>query len=171
MIEVPLSKGLAAMIDDADEELVCQYRWHVQINPTVSYARRIFRAPDGRHCAQLMHSLITGFAETDHIDGDGLNNCRSNLRAMTRPQNGANARKRRGTSSQYKGVFWRERHGKWNAQIYLPVHRKLDLGLHKTEVAAALAYDSAARRHFGEFAALNFPEPGERSCLATAQPS
>jgi HNH endonuclease len=95
--------------------------------------------------------------EVDHKSGDGLDNRRENLRICTSSQNQANRRKWQGTSSQFKGVGWVRRVGKWQAQ--LSVNRKgVHLGYFTDEVEAGMAYDSAAREHFGAFAFTNFPQ-------------
>lgn len=110
-----------------------------------------------------MHMMLTGYARTDHRNGDGLDNRRANLRAATDQDNLRNMRKHRG-SSRFKGVCWHCNDRCWNVKIRLG-GRAVNLGAFADEVAAALAYDAAAREYFGEFAALNFPLPGERSAL------
>jgi hypothetical protein len=73
-------------------------------------------------------------------------------------------RKSRGTS-RFKGVWWHAENAKWYAGVTIGGRRRW-LGYHVDEADAARAYDTAARRHFGEFASLNFPLPGERGALA-----
>jgi hypothetical protein len=96
--------------------------------------------------------------QVDHINGDGLDNRRSNLRLATGSQNQGNSRKRRdGVTSQYRGVSWNKRAGKW--QALLRREGKLQyLGYFSDEEAAARAYDAAALEQWGSFARLNFPE-------------
>ena len=117
----------------------------------MAYAKTKTRRAGGN---LYMHSLITGFAEVDHWDGDGLNNRRSNLREVTHAQNMGNARKQYGCSSQYKGVYWGGK--KWQAQIGVN-HGTRYLGRFVNEEDAARAYDAAALEAWGEFARLNFP--------------
>jgi len=158
-IEVPVGRTRVAMVDAGDADLVLQYRWHVHAMPDGRvYARA---RPNGG--SVYMHRLIAatpaGF-ETDHRDGDGLNNRRSNLRTATASQNRANGAKqrRRGDlppSSPFKGVH-RTRDGYLTAKIKVNGQTRY-LGTFPTEEAAARAYDAAARDAFGEFAQVNFP--------------
>ena len=104
-----------------------------------------------------MHKLITGYEQTDHINHDGLNNQRSNLRLATHAQNQRNQRPYLGRTSPYKGVHWFPSREKWRAQIVIANHER-HIGLFGAEEDAARAYDAAAREHFGEYACLNFPD-------------
>lgn len=108
----------------------------------------------------LMHRLITGAApgqEVDHVNRDGLDNRRANLRVATRSQQIANQDIRLDNTSGYRGVSWRRDSRRWQAQ--LTVNGKWrGLGCYDDPEDAARAYDAAAREHFGEFAVLNFPD-------------
>jgi hypothetical protein len=98
--------------------------------------------------------------ETDHIDGDKLNNTPANLRICTPSQNSANRPAPRNNTSGYKGVWYdASRPGvkKWRATIERD-RRQYHLGLHATSEEAARAYDAAARELFGPFARTNFTE-------------
>jgi hypothetical protein len=102
-----------------------------------------------------MHRLvasISGKIEVDHINGDGLDNRKCNLRAATHAQNMYNRRKESGTSSRFKGVNLYK--GKWIACIGAGKTRKY-LGYHSSEIEAAKAYDREAKLRFKEFALLN----------------
>jgi hypothetical protein len=103
-----------------------------------------------------MHQLVfpVGSARVaDHIDHNGLNNQKSNLREATYSQNNGNMRKAEsGCSSKYKGVS-RHKTG-WQAKIYKE-GRSFHLGSFLNEEAAAIAYNEAATQMFGEFAHLN----------------
>ena len=154
--------GRVALVDDEDYDLVAGYRWCLweppgKRRPGGPYAAANIKLPDGRCTAILMHKMLTGWRQTDHIDHDGLNNQRSNLRPATQAQNAYNARPTLGTSSQYKGVSWHKTAGKWMAQIAYGRKNRY-LGLFLSEEAAAAAYDDAARQLGGEYAFLNFPD-------------
>jgi hypothetical protein len=87
----------------------------------------------------------------DHIDGNGLNNCRNNLRPATRAQNRMNSKVSTNNASGYKGVSWHKRRGKWLAQIRI-ARKRIYLGYFASAEEAHVAYVAAAREHFGEFA-------------------
>lgn len=97
--------------------------------------------------------------EVDHRDGDGRNNCRSNLRAGTHTQNQRNMKKHFDGSSAFKGVYWVERAKKWQVQIWVN-GASLYLGLFVSAEEAAHVYDNAAIKYYKEFACLNFPREG-----------
>lgn len=154
--------GHVALVDDADYELVSQYAWHVFKSRTGNvYAWHAWKDADGEHRRLRMHHLVVGTAGIDHVDGNGLNNQRANLRPADHVQNTRNARKRPGPSSPYKGVTWSRRRSKWYAQIQAS-GRKRALGFFTDEQDAARAYDAAARELFGAFARVNFPADSEQ---------
>lgn len=140
---------MVATVDDEDFDLVNQYRWRAE------HHRYTWYAMSGR--ARRMHTLITGFTQTDHVNGNGLDNRRENLREATNAENRRNQQKqtKRLTSSQYKGVTYNHSCHKWQAQIKVDGKKKY-LGVFALEVDAALAYDVAARQYFGVFARPNF---------------
>lgn len=171
-VEIPLTRGLVALVDDDDAPTVRAYTWAAMRGPRTWYAHRNgIRRPDGRYAGQLMHTLLTGWPRVDHLNGNGLDNRRPNLRPASASENARNSRKRQGATSRYKGVHWSKRRRGWIAKIYVPkvgsgrLARPVELGCFDAETAAAHAYDDAARSHFGPFAALNFPLPGERYAL------
>ena len=168
-VEIPLTQGLVALVDKSDVELVSRHKWYALNGGRTFYAvTKTYRRNASWNMLQ-MHRLLTGFALTDHIDGNGLNNRRCNLREATNAENQRNMRKQLGTSSYYKGVTLHRQTGKFQAQIKVPSDvgrgRYRYLGLFVNEIDAARAYDEAARELYGEFAAFNFPLSGERSAM------
>ena len=157
---IPLSQGKFAIVDDADFDWLSQWKWSYNAHKRTDYAVRAI----GRHTDQVtiyMHRIIANppsGKETDHINGNGLDNRRCNLRACTRSQNHMNRRKQANCSSQYKGVSWDKARQKWWVQIskcHGGIHR---IGRFDDEEKAARTYDRFALEYFGTFAHLNFPE-------------
>ncbi len=163
MQTVPLggakANGRIALVDDADYDLVMGHRWRIETttSPSLFYVvTKIYRPDLARYKMTYMHTLLTGWPMTDHIDHDGLNNQRYNLRPATRAQNMMNKRRQRHSGSRFKGVE-RLPSRSYRARIALD-GKRLSLGCFDDDVSAALAYDAAALRYFGEFACLNFPD-------------
>jgi hypothetical protein len=166
MMTVPLygakAAGRDALVDDADYELVSQYRWNVwevrRSNGTMAgpYARSLV-STGGSKITIYMHGLIMCGIRIDHADHDGLNNQRSNLRPVTQSQNARNARPYAGGASPFKGVHWHQSNGKWEASVRAG-GKYIFRARFVSEEAAARAYDAAAREAFGEYACLNFPD-------------
>lgn len=148
-------------MDDEDYELVIRYKWRAKKESHTTYA--MTTVPGTRRATIKMHQVITGVNGVDHWNSDGLDNRRSNLRVATISQNAMNKRRcERPTVSGYKGVAWRHDRSCWFARIYLD-GKQMYIGRYDTPEAAARAYDQRARELFGEFARLNFPQPGERA--------
>jgi hypothetical protein len=156
MAKIPLSKGLFATVDDEDFERLSKFKWCAVNMGGRWYATRGRWAGEEKKSKSVpMHRdiIVTDAKDIDHIDGDGLNNTRANLRPATRAQNLWNSRKTRG-KSRFKGVHFHTQNKKWRATI-MAHGKKYELGCHSTEEQAALAYDKAAAELFGEFARLN----------------
>lgn len=159
MRQIPLTKGLFATVDDIDYERLRQFNWYAHGSDRIWYAvSRRSRRDD--HKIFRMHRFILGITDSsmkvDHKDGDGLNNCRANLRVCTNAQNLRNARRSSKNTSGFKGVSWHADCKKWAAYIF-PDDQSIYLGLFLLKEDAAKAYDEAALHCYGEFAHLNFP--------------
>ena len=165
MKKIPLTQGKFALIDDEDFELLSQHKWFAaKLGKTFYAARKIYCKP--KQTTRYMHRQILRpekQKEVDHINHDGLDNRRCNLRVCTRSQNLQNQRFSRGGSSKYRGIYYSRKKNKWRAQIGIKAHKKTYLGYFDDEKEAAKAYDVAAKELFGEFACLNFK--GEQSCF------
>ena len=159
MREIPLTReGLVALVDDEDYPLASRFAWTPSLRRQTCYAYCAMRV-GGRWTTRTMHRLLMrpdpGLV-VDHINGNGLDNRRCNLRVCTQSQNVANQRAHVGTSSRYRGVS-RLRNGRWQVGIYHDGRRRF-IGNFEDEVDGALAYDLSALSVFGEFARPNFLE-------------
>lgn len=149
---IPLTRGKFAVVDAEDYPELSKFIWFAAESRRTCYAVRW----QDRESVKMHREIIKAPADlvVDHKDHDGLNNCRSNLRLATRTQNCQNARVWSKKTSKYKGVVWHKRKEKWAVRIAAnkKTHR---LGYFESEIEAAKAYDEAAKRIHGEFAALN----------------
>lgn len=164
MKEIEITKGFKVKVDDEDFDTLSAYNWYAVKGVNTYYAFTDTRNNNNVEGKQIaMHRLLlnmvnTGIAiQVDHIDTDGLNNQKSNLRKATNQQNCFNIPpKHKNKTSKYKGVYKVES-GKFEAQIKLNYKSK-SLGRYHTEEEAAKVYDSVARFYMGEFAYCNFEE-------------
>jgi hypothetical protein len=156
VMTVPLSRGLVAIVDDADYDLVLAHGpWYADPSDVTFYARH--NRWIGRRCTSVkLHQLLLDAPLVDHVNGDGLDNRRSNLRPASHVENARNRARRSDNRSGFKGVQHRD-DGRWRARIQAPT-RRIHLGIFPTRIEAAHAYDAAAIELFGEFARLNFPK-------------
>lgn len=146
---IELTNGGFTLIDDEDYDEVMKFKWFGSNDGPRRYVRRTLGG-------MRLTEFLTGIKGIDHIDGNGENNQRSNLREATLLQNNANRRKLTKGSSKYKGVCYVYGKGKdWRAYIRVQTKR-IHLGYFDNEEDAARAYDKAAKEHFGEFANTNF---------------
>jgi len=150
-----------AKVDPADYKRLRGYEWIAKKGRNSFYALRRAAAGEGRKKAVVyMHQEIIEVPEgmvIDHINHDGMDNRRANLRAATYSQNMCNVRKRSGTKhSKYRGIYWKKKNRKWGAMIGFE-GKRIYLGYFRDEIEAAKAYDRAAMKYHGEFASLNFP--------------
>lgn len=156
---ISLTQGKSAIVDDEDFESLSKFKWHYRYMRSThkhkGYAARSIRLPNEKVIRVFMHQQILKSPRVDHIDGDGLNNTRGNLRPCTQAENSRNkGDTRKPKTSRFRGVHFSGQLGKWEARICVN-YRKIYLGIYTTEEEAALAYNAAAREHFGQFARLN----------------
>ena len=154
-----LSRGYKSLVDDEDFDFLNQWKWHASCTSTIYAIRNPLVPSPNCSCGctkklvVFLHRLIMNAPKNlsiDHINGDSLDNRKSNLRLCTRSQNCQNrAKLKKPTLSIYKGVQpWFK---KWRVIV-----RKKHVGMFKTEIEAAKAYDKKAKELFGEFARTNF---------------
>ena len=155
---IPLTQGQIAVVDRADYPALSRYKWFAHKEGRTFYA--VGNGQKRKHI--IMHRMIMNAPknmQVDHIDHDGLNNTRKNLRLCTPAQNRYNMRpqKNKKNRSKLKGVFYVKSKKKYKAQIGFKGKTK-HIGYYKTQKHAGKAYDKMAKKLFGEFAYLNFPE-------------
>jgi hypothetical protein len=156
-----------AMVSDSDYSLVNKHIWYLdksKLRDTI-YAITLIQNEEGKNVRIKMHVLILGKHTgkvIDHINHNGLDNQRENLRVVTQLQNRQNSMKhnsRKKYSSKYKGVT-RHPYDEGNQERWIASIRangkSLRLGIFKNEIEAAKSYDEAAKMYFGEFSYLNF---------------
>lgn len=158
---VPVGENDFAIIDQEDLPILSRHKWHIMRSGKIKYARTTMG-----HKEIVMHRIIMGGPKPgqfkyviDHIDGNGLNNTKSNLRWVPESHNRQNIHNRsRATTSLFQGVSRATRSAipRWEASIKKN-NRKIYLGTFTEERTAALAYDTAARKLFGASALQNFP--------------
>lgn len=158
---IVLHNGKEALIDLADFDRIAAFRWQFERRENREYARRTIER-GGKFKVVRMHRFVLGLTDpkvlVDHINGDGLDNRRSNLRTCTNEENLRNRGPTVRNTSGYKGVWFNRSANNWRA--YIRVNGKAHhLGAFGTAREAADAYDTAAIGHHGQFARLNFP-PG-----------
>lgn len=178
---IPLTQGYFAIVDPANYPRLSRYNWRLcrTRGKNTLYAERSIRLSNGKYSRILMHRqifenmLLASSTQKhelrtknyhrflseryviDHINGNGLDNRRANLRLATVAQNAWNS-KRRNSRSGYKGVWFAADKGMWRAAIVYH-GKRIHLGYFKDKIAAAKAYDDAARKYYKQFARPNFP--------------
>lgn len=160
MQEITLTQSKVAIVDDDDYEWLIQWTWYARKSSQRHPGRERWYA--GRSFKSRiihMHRVILDAPKgllVDHINGNGLDNQKSNLRLATNSQNICNSRLRSDNTSGYRGVSWNSSHGKWVATAVINGKQR-QLGSSDDPVECAKLYDETAYNEYGEFALLNFP--------------
>lgn len=154
-----LTRGAESLVDDEDYERARAFRWHLHISRSSNSSRNYGKIYSADHAASghiYLHRFILN-AKTgqyvDHINGNGLDNRKENLRLCSAADNVRAGRYKVGASG-YRGVYWHAKDKKWRAQICINNRGKF-LGNFDCKEDAARCWNEAARNAFGEFAVLN----------------
>lgn len=155
---IKLQNNKECVVDAADYEELSKYRWFARMSDGGKwYVARNWKYGENHI---FMHRQILNTPQglyTDHINGNGLDNRRANLRVVTTAQNMANKSKQsNGLYSRYKGVTWNKQRRKWQVQV-----KAKTVGRFDSEIEAALKYNEVAKEVFGEYAKLNDMPGGE----------
>ena len=157
MKQIPLTKNKIALVDDEDFEYLMRWKWCISGRYAIRgvYIGKLDGKNKFKHI--LMHRVINKTPDdlyTDHINGDGLDNRKRNLRTCTIGQNNINKLTKTIYTSKYRGVSWDKRKKKWRACLQLN-RKHIFLGYFKCQIKAAKAYNNAAIEFHGEFCRLN----------------
>jgi len=161
MNQVPLTRGYVALVDDVDLSWALGLRWRALVQGNTE-TPRVYAVGDARRMHRSIWERANGQIpmgmEIDHIEPGqhgGLDNRRLNLRLCTKAQNQANSRRGRNNTSGFKGVWFQKQTRRWRADVMVG-GKKQHVGYFDTPEAAAMAYDYAAVRAFGDHARVNF---------------
>ena len=158
------NKGVSLVDDDVYDDVV-RFSWCLtrHRDGKLFYARG--RVGQDRRKTLLHRYILKPPPEVliDHVNKNGLDNRKENLRLVTPSQNSQNKRVKVTNLSGYKGVHYDKTKNKWRVMIQVDGQAR-HVGKFDCPVKAAIVYDTEARKHFGEFACLNFPEPHEQGC-------
>jgi hypothetical protein len=160
LIESPKYGNKEVIIDKEDYNKIKNYRWGLAFDKHINgfYVKTDVFDDNKKHYTLLLHRVILNLTNSkmqgDHKDCNTLDNRKQNLRECTTIQNSINKRVRKDNTSGYKGVSWDKQHKLWKAYIYFN-KKQIYFGLFKDKIEAALAYNKAASKYFGEFARLN----------------
>lgn len=156
MKKIPLTQNKYALVDDGDYEYLSEFKWYYQntLRGRFEYANRYIKHKGNKRQTILsMHRDLLQAKRgqyCDHVDGNGLNNRRNNIRLCTQSQNRMNSKARSNNLSNFKGVSWHKQSKRW--QVYI---LNKYIGLFDSKEAAAKEYNKQAKKHFREFAKLN----------------
>jgi len=157
MKQIPLTQGQFALVDNEDYGWLNQFKWCAMKLKNTFYAVRSSKTINGKQKTIYMHRVIMNppnNMDIDHIDHNGLNNQKVNLRVVTRSQNSMNQQTHKKKSSNFKGVSRNKLNKLWQASIEYN-GKSINLGYFEEEIDAGIIYNQKAIELFGEYAHLN----------------
>lgn len=153
MKTIPLTKGMVTIIDDEDFDIVSRFKWYAGKCGTYLYAKRdvkINKKKKSIYMHRMLLSTNDRDVKVDHMNGDTLDNRKENLRICSQKENIRNRNSiRKGNKTGLVGIT-KTRQGTWQSKIGFD-GKTIQLGIFKSKEDAAKAYDSAAKKYFGEF--------------------
>ena len=159
---LPLTKDKFALVDDDDYYWLSQWNWFAVEIKNTWYARRskkkgVLRSNEKYEI--YLHRIVMRCSDIDfvidHLDKNGLNNQKENLRMCTKSENNKHTSSHKNSSSQYLGVSYDKNRNKWSANL-MNNGKRILFKRYNTEIEAAKAYDITAKTQFGVYANLNF---------------
>jgi hypothetical protein len=159
-----LGEGIWTILDQEDYCRLRKFKWVVYGTGHNLYAVRLKLVGPNRTWQISMHREIMRPKKgrlVDHRNCDSLDNRRENLRFATCAENVHNRRKRKNATSQFIDVSFYRPRGNWECRI-TNRGKRIRIGRFDSEIDAGRAYDKAAKKYFGEFARLNFPDQPQR---------
>lgn len=156
-IVLRLQNGFTTLIDAEDYDRISKYSWYARQDGNVWYVQCNYTNQLGKRTTFRLHREILNAPQgisVDHIDGNGLNNVKENLRLCTHAENHGNRRVQVNNTTGYKGVTFNKKYNKWKSRIHYR-GKRYELGEFRSAEEAALAYNSKAIELFGNFARLN----------------
>lgn len=154
MKKIELTQNQITLVDDEDFERLNQFKWCAHYN---KHTKKFYAVRAKNKKLIRMHRFIMNCPDNklvDHENHDTLLNCKYNLRIVTYSQNYMNMKSHKNSKSKYKGICWDKQMKKWKAQIQCN-YRHIHIGLYKTEIEGAKAYNEKAKELFGTYAYLN----------------
>jgi len=157
--KLPLTQDQFAIVDEDDYDRLAQYKWCVSRSRNCLYARRSSKY-QGKKITLQMHRVVLGLEYNDnliidHINRNGLDNRKANLRIVSQKINSYNCKMQRHNTSGYRGVAFYKQTGKYASYIKINGIQK-HLGFYETPIEAALAHDVASLLAYKENAIINF---------------
>ena len=156
-IQIPLTRGKVAIVDECDAHLATA-KWYCAHTRGIFYAQRTIKA-NGKKWTLHLHREVLGLTdramEVDHINGDGLDCRRSNLRVVRHADNLRNRGPTRVNTTGFKGVSWDDERRLFYAQMSF-MGKRIHLGRYRTAEEASLAFAYCAKALHGEFFRLHY---------------
>jgi hypothetical protein len=153
MKKIKLTKSKFALVDNSDFEELNKYKWYCFKYGNTYYAMRSSNRIKGKQTVIKMHRFLMNplkGQQIDHVDGNGLNNQRKNLRICNHSENQRNKKIYKSNISGFKGVSWNKNANKWQSFIRVD-SKRIHLGYFKSKLSAFETYCKASVEFHGKF--------------------
>lgn len=161
ILKIRIGKDRFALVDQADYDFIKDYLWYCSANKWGAYVQGFPKGQAGNNRKRVsMHRVILNAPKgmcVDHINGNGLDNRRGNIRLCTPAENSYNRKLQHNSTSGHRGVYWHKASRRWRARISY-ARENISLGYYNNLEDAAKAYKEAAKKYYGEFCPIEKPE-------------